>query len=76
MSKMPKAEQPVAYSLDVVDDDLGEATSQDTERSQDGTKCVDPHEIDLSLRIEVQRTWKVGMCHQRNAEAATLRTYH
>jgi hypothetical protein len=55
-----------------MDDDLGETTSQDTERSQDRTKCVDLHEVDLSLRRGAR---DVMTCHGRNVEVAVLRTY-
>jgi hypothetical protein len=55
-----KARRSASYLLDVVDDDLGEATSEDTERGQDGTKRVDPHEVDLSLWNELQRTQEVS----------------
>jgi len=48
-STTTKAGQSVTYLLDVVDDDLGETTSEDTERSHDRTKRVDPHEANLSL---------------------------
>ena len=42
----------VAYLLGEVHDDLGETTSKNAERGQDGTKRVDPHEVDLSLKSE------------------------
>jgi hypothetical protein len=73
-----KARRSASYLLDVVDDDLGEATSEDTERGQDGTKRVDPHEVDLSLWNELQRTQEVSrnMSRERNAEVVTLRIYH
>lgn len=59
-STITKAGRSVAYLLDVVDDDLGETAGEDTERGQDGTKRVDPHEVDLSLRSGLQRTQKVS----------------
>jgi len=59
MPTATRAGRAVTYLPDVVDDGLGETTSEDTEGSEDGTKCVDPHEVDLSLESEVQ---KVGMC--------------
>ena len=49
MSTVTEAGRPVTHLLDVVYNDLSEATSEDTERSQDGTKRVDPHKVDLSL---------------------------
>lgn len=60
MSTTAKAGRLVPYLLDVVDDDLGETTSEDTEGGQDGTKRVDPHEVDPSLRNELQRTQEVS----------------
>lgn len=59
-----------------MDDDLGETTGQDTESSQDGTVCVDPHEVEPPLQVGAQGAQKVRMCQGRNAEAATLRTYY
>lgn len=48
-STVTTAGRHVTYLLDVVDDDLREAASEDTERSQDGTKRVDPYKVDFSL---------------------------
>jgi len=59
MPTTTRAGRPITYLPDVVDDGLSETTSEDTKGSEDGTKCVDPHEVDLSLGNEVQ---KVGMC--------------
>lgn len=59
-SATTKAGRSVAYLLDVVDDDLGETASEDTKRGQDGTKRVDPHEVDLSLRNGLQKAQKVS----------------
>lgn len=58
----------MVYLLGVVDDNLSETAAQDAEGSQDGTKCVDPHEVELSLHIVI--------CHGWKAETAALRTYH
>ena len=73
MSTTSEAGRSVAHLPHVMDDDLGEATSQDTERSQDGAKRVDPHEVDLLLQGGTQ---EVRRRHGRNAEAAMLRAYH
>ena len=51
----------VAYLLGEVDDDLGETASKNAERGQDGTKHVDPHEADLSLRNELRRAQRVSL---------------
>jgi len=45
----PMQGDPLAYLLDVVDDNLGETATQDTERRQNGAKCIDPHEFDRPL---------------------------
>lgn len=59
-----KAGHPFTYLLGVVDDGLGETTCEDTERSQDRTECVDPHEVEFSLRNEMQeRRGPVRTCH-------------
>ena len=76
MSTTPKSGRTVACLLEEVDDNLGETTSQDTERSQDGTKCVYPHEVDLSLKIGERRMQKVRMRGGRRKGEVMLRAHH
>jgi len=89
MSMTTREGRPSTNLPEVVDDNLGETTSKDTERGWDRAKCVDPHEVDVSLRNgieerggsiriyvmgEMRRRWRCGHTIKTTAKPKTWMT--